>query len=130
MVRQQLKKEEYDVVLIGAGIRGPPSNFPLFEVLMNITCLELVDVHTFIISKTWFYFCISVMSHESIIKGYRPCRRPLNLKYRRATHFNQTPEKNENEFWNCYLAMLGRVAKPIFTKSMSRLVFPSMRVCA
>ena len=36
MVRQHLKKEKYDVVLIGAGIRGPPSNFPLFEVLMNI----------------------------------------------------------------------------------------------
>lgn len=52
MVRQHLKKEKYDVVLIGAGIRGPPSNFPLFEVLMNIMCLELVDVHTFII----FYF--------------------------------------------------------------------------
>ena len=46
-------------------------------------------------------------------KGYRPCRRPLNLNYCRATHFNQTPEKNKNEFWNCYLAMLGRVARSI-----------------
>eukprot|EP00435_Cladocopium_sp_Y103_P024489 s880_g6.t1 len=35
-VRHHLKKEKYDVVLIGAGIRVPPSNFPLFERLMNI----------------------------------------------------------------------------------------------
>ena len=33
----------------------------------------------------------------------------------RATYFTQTPKKNKNEFWNCHLAMLGRVAKPIFT---------------
>ena len=33
----------------------------------------------------------------------------------KATNFTQTPKKNKNEFWNCHLAMLGRVAKPIFT---------------
>ena len=33
----------------------------------------------------------------------------------RATNFTQTPKKNKNEVWNCHLAMLGRVAKPIFT---------------
>ena len=44
MVRQHLKKEKYDVVLIGAGIRGPPSNFPLFEHLMNIAFLELFSI--------------------------------------------------------------------------------------
>ena len=33
----------------------------------------------------------------------------------RATNFTQTPKKNKNEFWNCHLAMLGRVAKPTFT---------------
>ena len=32
-----------------------------------------------------------------------------------ATNFTQTPKKNKNEVWNCHLAMLGRVAKPIFT---------------
>ena len=32
-----------------------------------------------------------------------------------ATNFTQTPKNNKNEFWNCHLAMLGRVAKPIFT---------------
>ena len=39
-VRHHLKKENYDVVLIGAGIRVPPSNFPLFEHLVNITFLD------------------------------------------------------------------------------------------
>ena len=33
----------------------------------------------------------------------------------RATNFTQTPKKNKNEFWNCHLEMLGRVAEPIFT---------------
>ena len=33
----------------------------------------------------------------------------------RATNFTQTPKKNKNEVCNCHLAMLGRVAKPIFT---------------
>ena len=33
----------------------------------------------------------------------------------KATNFTQTPKKNKHEFWNCHLAMLGRVAKPIFT---------------
>ena len=33
----------------------------------------------------------------------------------KATNFTQTPKKKKNEFWNCHLAMLGRVAKPIFT---------------
>ena len=32
--------------------------------------------------------------------------------YYRATNFTQTPKKKKNEFWNCHLAMLGRVAKP------------------
>ena len=31
----------------------------------------------------------------------------------RATNFTQTRKKKKNEFWNCHLAMLGRVAKPI-----------------
>ena len=35
--------------------------------------------------------------------------------YDRATNFSQTPKKNNNDFWNCHLAMLGRVAKPIVT---------------
>ena len=35
--------------------------------------------------------------------------------YYRATNFTQTPKKNKNEFWNCHLAVLGRVAKPMFT---------------
>lgn len=42
-VRHHLKKEKYDVVLIGAGIRGPPSNFLLFEHLVNITHLHAPD---------------------------------------------------------------------------------------
>ena len=33
----------------------------------------------------------------------------------KATNFTQTPKKNKNEFWNCHLAMLGRVDKPNFT---------------
>ena len=37
------------------------------------------------------------------------------LPANRATNFTQTPKKKKNEFWNCHLAMLGRVAKPIFT---------------
>ena len=48
----------------------------------------------------------------------------------RVTNFTQTPKKNKNEVWNFHLAMLGRVAKPIFTsqcpsafKSMSLLGF-------
>ena len=35
--------------------------------------------------------------------------------FHKATNFTQTPKKNKNEFRNCHLAMLGRVAKPIFT---------------
>ena len=36
-------------------------------------------------------------------------------EFDKATNFTQTPKENKNEFWNCDLAMLGRVAKPIFT---------------
>ena len=36
-------------------------------------------------------------------------------EFDKATNFTQTPKKNTNEFWNYDLAMLGRVAKPIFT---------------
>ncbi|CAK9034333.1 unnamed protein product [Durusdinium trenchii] len=36
VVREHLKKERYDVVVIGAGVRLPPSNFPLLEYLTNI----------------------------------------------------------------------------------------------
>ena len=60
------------------------------------------------------------------IEGLPPIRRPLNFNCWRATHVNQTLKKDKNEFWNCYLAMLGRVAKPIFTMSMSWLVFKAM----
>ena len=36
-----------------------------------------------------------------------------SLRKHKATNFTQTPKKKKNEFWNCHLAMLGRVAKPI-----------------
>ena len=34
--------------------------------------------------------------------------------YFKATKFTQTPNRNKNEFWNCHLAILCWVAKPIF----------------
>ena len=36
VVESQLKQERYDCVLIGAGIRTLPSNFILFEKLINV----------------------------------------------------------------------------------------------
>ena len=36
VVKARLTEREYDVVLIGAGIRNPASNFLLFEKLINI----------------------------------------------------------------------------------------------
>jgi hypothetical protein len=35
VVKTHLKKNQFDIVLIGAGIRIPPSNFFLFEKLVN-----------------------------------------------------------------------------------------------
>jgi hypothetical protein len=36
VVQRQLKKEPFDCVLIGAGVRTNPSNFLLFEKLINV----------------------------------------------------------------------------------------------
>jgi hypothetical protein len=36
VVRSQLKQKRFDCVLIGAGIRTIPSNFLLFEKLVNV----------------------------------------------------------------------------------------------
>jgi DNA-binding LacI/PurR family transcriptional regulator len=36
VVQEQLKKKRYDCVMIGAGVRTNPSNFLLFEKLVNV----------------------------------------------------------------------------------------------
>jgi len=36
VVRSQLKQERFDCILIGAGVRTNPSNFLLFEKLVNV----------------------------------------------------------------------------------------------
>ena len=36
VVQSQLKQKRFDCVLIGAGVRTPPSNFILFEKLINV----------------------------------------------------------------------------------------------
>ena len=41
---------------------------------------------------------------------YRVKHSWITLAYDRATNFTQTTKKNKNVFWNCHLAMLGRVA--------------------
>lgn len=35
-VEQQLRSTNYDCVVIGAGVRLPPRNLPLFEVVINV----------------------------------------------------------------------------------------------